>query len=116
MHNLLANTPRQKTFGQGYFVRQVDPRTKTYHHTLYNNIFAGSFPVLSFNYPSHRSGEQRIDYNVYDVADTARAFCVNAASDDPSPWTNVQFFSLIKEELGREASGLKFDNQNFVPP
>lgn len=115
MHNLLANTPRQKTFGQGYFVRQVDPRTKTYHHTLYNNIFAGSFPVLSFNYPSHRGGEQRIDYNVYDVADTARAFCVNAASDDPSPWTNAQFFSLIKEELGSKTSILKFDNQNFVP-
>ncbi len=99
MHNLLVNTPKQKKFGQGYFVRQVDPRTKTYHHSLYNNIFAGSYPVLDFNYPSHRSGKQRIDFNIYDVDNADKAFCINKASDDPFPWTHEEFYKLIEKEL-----------------
>ena len=107
MHNLLANTPAQKQFGQGYFVRQVDPRTKTYHHSLYNNIFTGSFPVLDFIYPSHRIVAQRIDYNVYDVNSETKAFCINKASDDPSPWENEEFYKLIKKELGKEGEKLE---------
>ena len=115
MHNLLANTPKQAKFGQGYFLRQVNPRTKTYHHSLYNNIFVNSSPVLDINYPSHRGGPQRSDYNVYDVAKESKSFCINRSSDAPSPWTNQEFYDLIKNELGDHFLNLEgFKDKNRV--
>ncbi|TNJ41497.1 right-handed parallel beta-helix repeat-containing protein [Tamlana fucoidanivorans] len=114
MHNLLANTPTQETFGQGYFVRQVRPRTKTYHHSLYNNILAGSRAVLDFNYPSHRSGKQRIDFNVYDVNMNDKVFCINKTSDDPSPWSNQEFYKLIEKELAIYDDLVAFEDKGHV--
>jgi hypothetical protein len=99
MHNLIANTPENATYGNGYYVMQGNARTKTYHHTLYNNFFVVGSPMLDINYPSHRSGKQRSDYNVFNAPADKAAFGVNKQVDKPIPWTNREFYELVKKEL-----------------
>jgi len=100
MHNLFANSPREARFGQGAYIYQVTQRTKTGYHSLYNNLFINHKTMLDINYPSHRSGPQRLDHNVYDTAPDARDFIVNSASDRPSPWKPDVFFKLVSGEVG----------------
>ncbi|MCH2060662.1 MAG: right-handed parallel beta-helix repeat-containing protein, partial [Verrucomicrobiales bacterium] len=102
MHNLFANSPPRARFGQGAYIYQVTARTKTGYHSLYNNLFISHKAMLDINYPSHRSGPQRLDYNVYDVREAERAFIINSASDRPSPWKPDQFFKLVKGEVGSD--------------
>ena len=86
MHNLFANSPVDAKYGQGVYIYQVTARTKTGYHSLYNNLFVNHKVMLDINYPSHRSGPQRLDHNVYDAASEDRQFLINSASDKPSPW------------------------------
>ena len=104
-HNLMANTVEQSTYGQGVFVRQVSARTKTYHHSLYNNILVGNSLVMDFNYPSHRGGPQQIDYNVYGCNAKERVFSINSSSDKPAPWNRNEFEGLLSSEIGRDVFG-----------
>lgn len=99
LHNLIANTPTQGLYGQGLMVRQVKARTKTYHYTVYNNIFAGNLPIIEFNYPSHRSGEQRIDCNIYNSKEGDADFHITSSCEIPRPWTNEEFYEKIQEEV-----------------
>jgi parallel beta-helix repeat protein len=103
MHNLFANSPPGARFGQGAYIYQVTKRTKTGYHSLYNNLFISHKTMLDINYPSHRSGPQRLDHNVYDTAPDGRDFIVNSASDRPSPWKPDAFFKLVSGEVGSDA-------------
>ena len=102
MHNLFANSPSEARFGQGVYIYQVTARTKTGYHSLYNNLFINHKVMTDINYPSHRSGPQRLDHNVYDAGSGERAFIINSASDRPSPWKPDQFFKLVKGEVGSD--------------
>lgn len=102
LHNLFANSPSTARFGQGLYVRQVNPRTKTGYHSMFNNLLIKHKAMLDINYPAHRSGPQRFDYNVYDVAADARSFWINLESDHPSPWEPEEFFELVAGEVGVE--------------
>jgi len=102
LHNLFANSPKDAKYGQGCYIYQVNARTKTGYHSLYGNIFVQHKTMLDINYPSHRSGPQRLDHNVYDASKDERAFWINSASDRPSPWKPEDFFELVREEVGRE--------------
>ncbi len=102
MHNLFANSPPEAKFGQGAYIYQVTARTKTGYHSLYNNLFVNHKTMLDINYPSHRSGPQRLDHNVYDAARGRRAFIVNSAADKPVPWRPDEFFKLVRDELGAD--------------
>lgn len=107
MHNLIANSPAESRFGQGAYIYQVTTRTRTYHHSLYNNIFVKHKAMLDINYPSHRGGPQRLDHNVYDVSPGDHAFIINSYADRPSPWSPEEFIELIRRDLGEHSSGLK---------
>ncbi|MHC4743422.1 MAG: right-handed parallel beta-helix repeat-containing protein, partial [Planctomycetota bacterium] len=107
MHNLIANSPAESRFGQGAYIYQVTTRTRTGNHSLFNNIFVNHKSMLDINYPSHRSGPQRLDHNIYDAAPAERAFIINCYSDRPSPWTPEQFLELIRADLGENAPGMK---------
>ena len=100
MHNLFANSPATAQYGQGTYIRQVQPRTKTGYHSLYNNLFINHKVMLDINYPAHRGGPQRLDHNVYDAPSGARVFLVNRESDVPSPWQPEEFFLLVKNDVG----------------
>ena len=102
MHNLFANSPADAKYGQGVYIYQVTARTKTGYHSLYNNLFVNHKVMLDINYPSHRSGPQRLDHNVYDAASEDRQFLINSASDKPSPWKPEEFFALIQSEVGED--------------
>lgn len=104
MHNLFANSPKNAKYGQGAYIFQVDPRTKTGYHSLYNNIFVNHRAMMDINYPSHRSGPQRLDHNIYDAVPGERAFRINSSSDDPSPWQPAEFFALVSHDLGKDWS------------
>ncbi|NIP95488.1 MAG: hypothetical protein GWO24_19405, partial [Akkermansiaceae bacterium] len=52
--------------------------------------------------PSHRSGPQRLDHNVYDAAPGERSFVINSASDKPSPWKPEEFLALVRREVGAD--------------
>ena len=114
VHNLFANPAPQAEFGQGVFLRPAEARTKTYHNSFYNNLFIDNARVYNINYPSHRSGPQRMDYNMYGTGSKDRDFCINKLSDGPSPYTDQEFADLVKADLGRIAppprkmSGEKF--------
>lgn len=102
MHNLFANSPADAKYGQGAYIYQVTARTRTGYHSLYNNFFVNHKAMLDINYPSHRSGPQRFDHNVYDAANDDRTFIINSASDKPSPWTPKEFFELVRGDVGME--------------
>ncbi len=102
MHNLFANSPADAKYGQGVYIYQVSARTRTGHHSLYNNLFVRHKVMLDINYPAHRSGPQRLDHNVYDAADGERSFVVNSASDKPSPWEPEEFLTLVQRDVGHE--------------
>jgi len=106
MHNLMANSPAGSRFGQGAYIYQVTTRTRTGHHSLYNNLFIKHKTMLDINYPSHRSGPQRLDHNVYDAPPDARAFIINRASDKPSPWSPEAFLAMMRVDLGGQAAEL----------
>lgn len=99
-HNLLANTPEKPGYGQAIYIRQVSPRTKTYHHSFYNNLVVDNARLLDVNYPAVRSGPQRFDGNLYGEAEDAREFVINDKSDSPSPWSEEEFRDLIVSDLG----------------
>lgn len=102
VNNLLANTPEQDQYGQAVYIRQVSARTKTYHHTFYNNLLLGNPVVLDVNYPAHRSGPQRFDYNVYACGGNEKAFRINSRSEKPSPWSEEEFIALVSADSGEE--------------
>lgn len=99
MHNLIANTKSQNKYGQGMIIHQVSERTRTYHHSVYNNLFINNPIVLDINYPSHLGGDQRLDFNVYDAKPTDRVFMINKASNNPSPWSAREFMELVKKDI-----------------
>ncbi|MCP4195380.1 MAG: hypothetical protein GY768_32675 [Planctomycetaceae bacterium] len=99
MHNLFANSPADAKYGQGAYIYQVTARTKTGYHSIYNNLFVNHKVMLDINYPSHRSGPQRLDHNIYDATPNDRLFIINSASDRPSPWKPKEFFALIQREI-----------------
>ena len=101
MHNLFANSPSEARYGQGTYIYQVNARTKTGYHSIYNNIFINHRVMMDINYPSHRSGPQRLDHNIYDSAAKERAFIINSASDKPSPWEPKQFYEMVKKEVSK---------------
>lgn len=107
MHNLIANSPAQSRFGQGAYIYQVTTRTRTRHHSLFNNLFVHHKTMLDINYPSHRSGPQRLDHNVYDAQPEDCTFIINRASDKPSPWSPEAFLALMHLDLGVQASDVK---------
>ena len=100
MHNLFANSPADAKYGQGAYIYQVNARTKTGYHSLYNNLFVNHRVMLDINYPSHRSGPQRLDHNIYDAAEGTRTFLVNRYSDRPSPWGPEAFVELVRKDVG----------------
>ncbi|MEM7313071.1 MAG: right-handed parallel beta-helix repeat-containing protein, partial [Planctomycetota bacterium] len=103
LHNLFANSPPNSKYGQGVYIYQVTARTIKGYHTVFNNILVNHRGMLDINYPSHRSGPQRINHNVYDVAkDEQQVFFINSYSDRPSPWSAKEFAELIQEEVGSE--------------
>ena len=102
MHNLFANSPADSKYGQGTYIYQATARTKTGYHSLYNNLLVNHKVMLDINYPSHRSGPQRLDHNVYDAAPGERTFLVNSASDKPSPWQPEEFFALVRKDVGSD--------------
>ena len=99
MHNLFANSPSEARYGQGTYIYQVNARTKTGYHSIYNNIFINHRVMMDINYPSHRSGPQRLDHNIYDSTTKERTFIINSASDKPSPWEPKQFYEMVKKEV-----------------
>lgn len=99
VHNLLADAPEAARYGQAVYIRQVSPRTKTYHHSFYNNLMLGTASVMDVNYPSHRGGPQRFDGNAYGCAETDRLFRINNRAEKPTPWSDDEFFDLIREDL-----------------
>ena len=101
MHNLFANSPKTAKYGQGTYIYQVNARTNTGYHSLYNNFFINHRKMMDINYPSHRSGPQRLDHNVYDGTPEERTFIINSYSDRPSPWKPDQFFDLVKGDIGK---------------
>lgn len=116
MHNLIANTENQNKYGQGMIIHQVTERTRTYHHSLYNNLFINNPIVLDINYPSHLGGDQRLDFNVYDVKPTDRVFMINKASNDPSPWSSREFMELVKKEINvKEIKYAKGELKGRIP-
>ncbi len=99
-HNLLANAIERRGLGQGVMIHQVMARTKTYHHSFFNNLLTGNAKNVEVNYPADRSGPQRFDHNLYGVRPGARAFAVNRKSDKPSPYTPERFETMVRGELG----------------
>ena len=99
MHNLFANSPSDAHYGQGTYIYQVNARTKTGYHSIYNNILINHRVMMDINYPSHRSGPQRLDHNVYDASMESRTFIINNASDKPSPWKPKEFYEMVKKEV-----------------
>lgn len=99
MHNLFANSPEDSSHGQGTFIYQVTARTRTYHHSLFNNVLVNHKVMMDINYPSHRSGPQRLDHNVYDASTDEFVFSVNGASEVPPPWSSNEFFDLVDSDL-----------------
>ncbi|MBL7040793.1 MAG: hypothetical protein ISR77_19320, partial [Pirellulaceae bacterium] len=105
MHNLFANSPADSRHGQGAYIYQVTTRTRTYHHSLYNNLLINHKVMLDIDYPSHRGGPQRLDHNVYDASAGQRVFLVNSACDRPPPWSPAEFLDLIHRDLGSHSPG-----------
>ncbi len=99
MHNLIANTKSQNKYGQGVLIHQVGERTRTYHHSFYNNLFINNPIELDIDYPSHLGGDQRLDFNVYEAKPRDRVFMINKASNKPSPWSDTEFMALVKKEI-----------------
>ena len=56
--------------------------------------------MMDINYPSHRSGPQRLNHNIYDADQDERTFLINSYSDRPSPWKPNEFFKLVKDDIG----------------
>ena len=100
MHNIFANSPKTAKYGQGAYIYQVNARTNTGYHSLYNNIFINHRLMMDINYPSHRSGPQRLNHNIYDAGQDERTFLINSYSDKPSPWKPDEFFKLVKDDIG----------------
>ena len=44
-----------------------------------------------------------MDYNVYATGEKDRLFCISKLTDRPSPYTDDEFMSLIKKDLGKMA-------------
>ncbi|TWT84249.1 hypothetical protein CA13_57250 [Planctomycetes bacterium CA13] len=105
MHNLFANSPAESRNGQGAYIYQVTARTRTYHHSLFNNLFVNHKVMMDIDYPSHRGGPQRLDHNVYDTSAEQRVFLVNSFSDKPSPWSPAEFIDLVDRDLGQSSTG-----------
>ena len=114
VHNLLANAKPDPQYGQSVFIRQVSARTKTYHHAFYNNLMLGCETAVDVNYPSHRGGPQRFDYNVYGCGSDARAFRINKFSDKPSPWSDEQFLALLRGDFKSAKAPLKVVGRGHV--
>jgi len=109
-HNLFACTPAANSLGhrdsgQAVYIRQASARTKTYHHSFFNNLFINNHQLVDVDYPSHRGGPQRFEHNVYDSEPDARRFAINKLSEKPSPWEDQEFMEKISTELGAESPG-----------
>lgn len=111
VHNLLANTADAEDRGQAIYIRQVDARTRTYHHSFFGNLLIGNARNIEVNYPAFRSGIQRFDGNSYGVDEQARGFVINPRSDVPTPWSEQEFAKLVRDDLGRSAEKLTFSEE-----
>lgn len=100
VHNLLANAVEARGYGHGVMIHQVMARTKTYHHSFYNNLIIGNAKNVEVNYPADRSGPQRFDRNLYGVEPKSRAFVVNRKSDKPSPYSSDEFEKMVTSDIG----------------
>ncbi len=105
-HNLFANTVPRGNRSQAVHIRQVSARTKTYHHSFFNNLFIGNRHWVDVNHPSHRSGPQRFENNVFDGNPDERRFVINHDSDKPAPWDDAQFVKMVSDELGEKSPGV----------
>jgi hypothetical protein len=106
LHNLFANTRNEEEHRGGLHVRQCTTRTRTRHHSFYNNLFLGNSVMADVSYPSDRSGPQKFDFNVYETTPNARTYAVSRMTDNPSPWTTEEFVAMINEELGGASPGI----------
>jgi len=106
INNLLANTPGSLDYlgyGQSVFIRQVGHRTRTYHHSFFNNLQLSSADVFDIDYPSYLGGEERFDGNVYDATPNARAFVINALSDKPVPYRPDSMIVKVLKDINNPA-------------
>lgn len=98
-NNILACNPGSPSSEPVIQIKQVSPRTRSQKHSFFNNLIIGESPLIEVNYPSHRSGPQRFDYNLYTTYSRERSFIINAYSDQPTPWTSAQFTALMLQNI-----------------
>ncbi|MCG6187586.1 right-handed parallel beta-helix repeat-containing protein [Maribellus maritimus] len=115
VNNLIAGTRKmsntggtgpgriKEAYGQAVYIRQVGSRTKTYHHSFYNNIFIDNDINYDINYPMWRSGEQRFLGNIY--PEYQKGFYINSASDIPKPIDESYLAEKISKETGADVFG-----------
>lgn len=115
VNNLLADTKPSSVRGQGVFIRQVSARTKTYHHSFYNNLLLSNAAAIDANYPSHRSGPQRFDFNVYSFSADDEAFRINRASEKPSPWSSSEFNKVVTTDANLPTQRESEQSDRYVP-
>jgi hypothetical protein len=101
-NNILACNPENKIPERAIQIKQVSSRTRSQKHSFFNNLIIGDGPLIEVNYPSHRSGPQRFDYNLYTTSSSERNFVINAYSDQPTPWTSQQFRELMLQNINQK--------------
>lgn len=99
VHNLFANTPPGRRGGQAFFVRQATNRTRTGYYKVFGNLFVDNHKLIDVNYPSHRSGPQQFNENVYDGHRDSVRFAINKMSDKPAPWSDDEFQAKLLDEV-----------------
>ena len=101
-HNLFANTTAgglSSRRGQAIYIRQVTKRTRSRYHSFFNNLFIGNHYLLDVNYPAFHGGPLRFEGNDYDGDPQQPRFTINKLSDKPSPWTDEEFYDLVKKDV-----------------
>jgi hypothetical protein len=98
--NVHTGIKNSEQYGQAIYIRQVGPRTKTYHNAFYNNIICNSDIFYDINYPMWRGGEQRFLGNVYDNGATEKKFFINPTSDSPQPMSDSLFMERVAYDTG----------------
>ena len=101
-NNILACNPGNASPERVIQIKQVSPRTRSQKHSFFNNLMIGGSPLIEVNYPSHRSGPQRFDYNLYATSSSKRNFVINAYSDQPTPWDAAQFRELMLQNINKK--------------
>lgn len=102
--NVHTGVKRSEKYGQGVYIRQVGPRTKSYHNAFYNNIFCGNDITYDINYPQWRGGEQRFLGNLYDMSVMDKRMLINNTPDSPSPFTADKLRQRVASDMGADVS------------